>query len=274
MYMEEIARLCGSLSLKEREGPVRSLHIDLKDHGQQKNGSLFSWKEDFEIEAVGGDIFTFYFNNEEDRKKVLDGGPWNFDRCLIVLKEPVKDGPSDNCGGKFIRVRVEIETAKPLQWCLHVDLLNDGNRFFKFSLERWCGSSFWFDNDNSEVGSGRVGSSRVPSKKDGSKEVGAVERGGCEDCWREGGRGLNFEELFILHVSNSDQSMVNTATDVSGVMALIGNNGGNDCGLIAQSSEEIMIMKCGSRDDLNEKGIMSQRALTSFNEKFGHSAKA
>ncbi|KAI9156629.1 hypothetical protein LWI28_009830 [Acer negundo] len=103
MYMKEIACLCGSLSLKEREGPVRSLHIDMKDYGQRKwlivwleRCFLIDWSivmsvikkiwlvlEDFEIEAVGGDIFTFYFNNEEDRKKVLDCGPWSFDRCFI-----------------------------------------------------------------------------------------------------------------------------------------------------------------------------------------------
>ncbi|KAK1570399.1 hypothetical protein Q3G72_001279 [Acer saccharum] len=74
----------------------------------------------------------------------------------------------------------------------------------------------------------RVGQGGVASKKDRSKAVGAVravECGGCEDCWREGGRGLNFEKLFIIHVS--DQSMVNAATDVSGVAALIGNNGEN-----------------------------------------------
>ncbi|KAK2651257.1 hypothetical protein Ddye_018746 [Dipteronia dyeriana] len=193
MNMDEIAHLCGLLSLKEREGHVRNLDIGLKDHDKRKmahclvenvlynrlvycealmSGIKKIWwvQEDFEIEVMDENIFTFYFNNGEDRTKVFDGGLWSFDQSLIVLEEPVgtgditsmnfgrvkfwvqihnvlllcvnnevglflgcmignvKDvdiGPSSDCGGKFIRIRVEIQTVRPLQRCLRVYLLGD-----------------------------------------------------------------------------------------------------------------------------------------------------
>ena len=36
MVVAEIEKLCASLSLKDREGPVRTRHNDLKDAGAQK----------------------------------------------------------------------------------------------------------------------------------------------------------------------------------------------------------------------------------------------
>ncbi|KAK3219319.1 hypothetical protein Dsin_013289 [Dipteronia sinensis] len=106
---------CVGHSPKEREGPVRCLDIGLIEHGQQKMahclvGKVISnrlvnceaflsiikkiwWvQEDFEIEAMYGNIFAFYFNNAADRAKVLNGGPWSFDRNLIVLEEPIGTG--------------------------------------------------------------------------------------------------------------------------------------------------------------------------------------
>lgn len=37
---------------------------------------------------MGSNAFLFMFDIEEDNKKVLMGGPWHFDRALIVLSEP------------------------------------------------------------------------------------------------------------------------------------------------------------------------------------------
>ncbi|KAK1557476.1 hypothetical protein Q3G72_025443 [Acer saccharum] len=134
MNTEEIARLCGSLSLKEKEGPVRRLNMDLMNHGQWRLalcpvGKLLSnrmvnqeafmfvikkiwWvHEEDEIEAVVGSIFAFYFKNEDDRKKILEGCPWSFDRCLIVLEEPV--GTGDIASMDFGRVDFWLEFQIP-----------------------------------------------------------------------------------------------------------------------------------------------------------------
>ena len=44
--------------------------------------------QDFKIESIGSNIFMFKFSLEADKKIVLNGGPWYFDRALIGLQEP------------------------------------------------------------------------------------------------------------------------------------------------------------------------------------------
>lgn len=39
------------------------------------------------VESLGNNIFIFKFGLETDKRKVIVGGPWHFDRALIVLKE-------------------------------------------------------------------------------------------------------------------------------------------------------------------------------------------
>ena len=48
------------------------------------------WKttKEMKIESLGNNIFLFKFGLEADKQKVMAGGPWHFDRVLIVLKEP------------------------------------------------------------------------------------------------------------------------------------------------------------------------------------------
>ena len=40
------------------------------------------------IESLRNKIFMFKFSLEEDKRRVLTGGPWHYDRALIVLQEP------------------------------------------------------------------------------------------------------------------------------------------------------------------------------------------
>ncbi|KAK1561172.1 hypothetical protein Q3G72_035180 [Acer saccharum] len=91
-----------------------------------------------EIEWVEGNLFAFHFKNMEDRKRILTGGPWNFDRAMIIFDEPVGDrdvqsevSEIDLEAGKegkdrFIRVRVMIATAEPLKRSITVDLMGTG----------------------------------------------------------------------------------------------------------------------------------------------------
>ncbi|KAL5763997.1 hypothetical protein ACOSP7_016350 [Xanthoceras sorbifolium] len=120
-----------------------------------------------EIEAIGVNLFIFRFGCLWDRKRVLEGGPWSFDKHLLILKEivgsdrledqdfsstpfwvqiynlplvcltrdikmvlgkkigevkDIDDGDSEDCLGKFIRVRVVIDVSKPLKRRLRVAL--------------------------------------------------------------------------------------------------------------------------------------------------------
>ncbi|TXG48734.1 hypothetical protein EZV62_024609 [Acer yangbiense] len=165
MDAADIAALCEAMSLKELEGSVRRLEGDLKTGGVQKlslclvgkvlankliNREVFKrvllriWKvrESITIEMVRENVFMFHFQNQEDRQRVLTGGPWSFDNFLIVLDEPnwkgyflgsligdveeLDEGAYGDCDGKFIRVRVIINVDQPLRRILRVDVLGDG----------------------------------------------------------------------------------------------------------------------------------------------------
>ncbi|KAK2638621.1 hypothetical protein Ddye_026416 [Dipteronia dyeriana] len=115
MNAEEIEKLCGLLSLKEKEGLVQRLDMKIQHHGKHEMtlsliGKMLSTKvinkeafmflfariwqvrEYVEIENVSENVFAFTFMNAKDKRKVLMGGPWTFDRALIVLEEPTGIG--------------------------------------------------------------------------------------------------------------------------------------------------------------------------------------
>ncbi|KAK3225346.1 hypothetical protein Dsin_005208 [Dipteronia sinensis] len=149
MGSENIDRLCASMSLKKREGPIRKLQDDLLVAEERKLAICLA----------------------DDRQKVLAGGPRSFDDTMIVLEEPtgkraitglkfnmaefwvqisnlpilcitkeiglflesiigdvreVDIGPSGDFCGKFLRVRVIIKIDKPLKRFLRVNVLGDG----------------------------------------------------------------------------------------------------------------------------------------------------
>ncbi|KAL5819660.1 hypothetical protein ACOSQ4_023502 [Xanthoceras sorbifolium] len=110
MEPDEIASRCAKLSLSEDDGPIARLDEDLKEKGLRrmalslvgkvisnrdinreafKNTMVTIWrtKQEVEIELIGSNLFVFCFGCPWDRKRVLEGGPWSFDRSLLVLKE-------------------------------------------------------------------------------------------------------------------------------------------------------------------------------------------
>ncbi|KAK3212710.1 hypothetical protein Dsin_017416 [Dipteronia sinensis] len=164
MDPEEVARLCASLSLTDRDGSVHMLEVNLRNEAVNR-------MEGFEIESVTGNVFTFHFNCEHDRQRVISGGPWSFSNALMVLTKPegmgtidsiqfqlaefwvqihqvpilcmtkkigwflgsligevadVDGGNASEARGKFMRVKVRIELDKPLMRCLRIDILGDG----------------------------------------------------------------------------------------------------------------------------------------------------
>ncbi|KAL9411051.1 hypothetical protein AB3S75_044765 [Citrus x aurantiifolia] len=52
------------------------------------------WKTSWEvkIESLGDNVFMFKFGSENDKRSIIMGGPWHFDRALIALTEPVGIG--------------------------------------------------------------------------------------------------------------------------------------------------------------------------------------
>ncbi|TXG51472.1 hypothetical protein EZV62_023996 [Acer yangbiense] len=141
------------MSLTEREGPVHTLKIDLKDVGLKRMSSSLVGK------------------NAEDKQKIIAGGPWSFDEALIAMEEPegkgdiqrmkfnkaefwiknhnallmcmfadigrflggivgdvvdIDDGDSGSQVASFLRVQVAIEIDKPLHYFLRINVLGDG----------------------------------------------------------------------------------------------------------------------------------------------------
>ncbi|TXG56791.1 hypothetical protein EZV62_018104 [Acer yangbiense] len=111
MDTKEISRLCATMTLKEREGPVRTLKEELRVEGllmiscslvgkvltkQQVNREAFMavmtkvWhvKGRVDIETVSHNIFAFHFTDPDDKRMVIAEGPWTFDNALIVFEEP------------------------------------------------------------------------------------------------------------------------------------------------------------------------------------------
>ncbi|KAK3195392.1 hypothetical protein Dsin_026702 [Dipteronia sinensis] len=102
-----------------------------------------------EIEPIKGNIFAFYFKNTEYRQMKLNRGPWSFDRAIIVFEKPAGTGDvldmsfnmvefwilihnlplicmNEEIGVIFLRLRVTVPNAKPLQRSLCVDLPDSG----------------------------------------------------------------------------------------------------------------------------------------------------
>ncbi|TXG62353.1 hypothetical protein EZV62_013716 [Acer yangbiense] len=127
------------MSLKELEGPVRRLEGDLKTDGVRKlslclvgkvlaneliNREVFRrvllqiWKvrESITIEMVRENVFTFHFQNQNDRRRVLTRGPWSFDNFLIVLAIP--NGKGDILNMPFNRAAFWVQIHNVSLLCM------------------------------------------------------------------------------------------------------------------------------------------------------------
>ncbi|KAL9425867.1 hypothetical protein AB3S75_032771 [Citrus x aurantiifolia] len=111
MDTDELIRRCQEISLEgEKRGKV-SLKSKMKMIGQKMvDGCLLGnvllareinivglkaalqqvWRtlREVQIEEMRDNIFLFKFGTETDKRNILAGGPWHFDRALIVLVEP------------------------------------------------------------------------------------------------------------------------------------------------------------------------------------------
>ncbi|TXG59653.1 hypothetical protein EZV62_014226 [Acer yangbiense] len=115
MDSTDIACLCESLSHTDIDGPVQILKANLKVEAVQRMslcligkimsckavnrgafmrviGRIWQVSRGFEVESVSGNMFSFHFQNEDDRQRVIWGSPWHFDDALLVLEKPVGKG--------------------------------------------------------------------------------------------------------------------------------------------------------------------------------------
>ncbi|KAH7570852.1 hypothetical protein JRO89_XS05G0207800 [Xanthoceras sorbifolium] len=61
-----------------------------------------------EIEVISANTFATFFQNQVDRKQIQSGDPWSFDRFLIVLSKPNKQGLISNMNFDRIELWVQI----------------------------------------------------------------------------------------------------------------------------------------------------------------------
>ncbi|KAL5770482.1 hypothetical protein ACOSP7_014636 [Xanthoceras sorbifolium] len=103
MKPEEIARRWAKLSLSDDDGPIAMVDEGLKAEGIRMLslslvGKIVSNRE-VNRETFRNTIASIWRTKSEvefgccwDRKRVLEGGPWSFDKNLLVLKEAVGIG--------------------------------------------------------------------------------------------------------------------------------------------------------------------------------------
>ncbi|KAH9785588.1 zinc knuckle protein [Citrus sinensis] len=111
MNTEELIRKCQAITLKEEEEDTVAVMGKMKAKGVKITANCLVGKilltrgvnleglrsairqvwrsiKEVKIESMGSNVFLFKFDTKEDKKQVLMGGPWYFDRALIVLTEP------------------------------------------------------------------------------------------------------------------------------------------------------------------------------------------
>ncbi|TXG48170.1 hypothetical protein EZV62_027464 [Acer yangbiense] len=146
MNADEIARLCASMTLKEREGSIRTLKADMKDAGLRKMATslvgkvlssktvnmdsfyavmrkIWQTRDDVEIEPVTRNIFAFHFQNIDDKRKIISGGPWSFNDTLLMLEEPEGKGIFNMSKGRCLGGWSGIGYASEIRMASQVLLL-------------------------------------------------------------------------------------------------------------------------------------------------------
>ncbi|KAL5741628.1 hypothetical protein ACOSP7_028360 [Xanthoceras sorbifolium] len=148
MNADDIASRCAALSLEtDSMEPRIVLETPLREAGARKlalclvgkilttkliNREAFRaiipkiWRttQTFIMDNVKENVFVFQFQNQADKRRVLTGGPWSFDKCLIVLEEPLGDGKFLEMGFNNVQFWVQLYNVplvcmtKEIGWAL------------------------------------------------------------------------------------------------------------------------------------------------------------
>ncbi|CAL9002135.1 unnamed protein product [Prunus brigantina] len=69
-------------------GKVLTTNAFNREAFKQTMVKIWSTAREVVVKDIGETLFLFIFATEADRQKVLRGGPWNFDKALVLLETP------------------------------------------------------------------------------------------------------------------------------------------------------------------------------------------
>ena len=131
MDPEELIKRCRAIKLSEEEEGRVAFKSKMKARGEHiVAGCLIGkvlhtrgvnieglktvmqkvWKtsREVKIESLWDNVFMFKFGSENDKRSIIMGGPWHFDRALIALTEPVGIGDVKNQKFSHVSFWVQI----------------------------------------------------------------------------------------------------------------------------------------------------------------------
>ncbi|KAK2648148.1 hypothetical protein Ddye_015637 [Dipteronia dyeriana] len=76
--------------------------------------------DNVEIEAIAGTTFSFTFKSAEDQRQVLKGGPWSFDKVLLVVEKPI--GKGDIQTMRFNKVTFWVQIHRVPLLCMTIEI--------------------------------------------------------------------------------------------------------------------------------------------------------
>ncbi|XP_006485824.1 uncharacterized protein LOC102613298 [Citrus sinensis] len=115
MDAEELIRKCEAITLQSEEDNMISFGRNMKVRGERlvahclvgkilqtrsvpreglRAAMQQAWRttKETKVESLGDNIFLFKFASKSEKKRILFGGPWHFDRSLMVVIEPMGIG--------------------------------------------------------------------------------------------------------------------------------------------------------------------------------------
>lgn len=153
METEELIRKCQAITLEGEEADKFIFAGQMKEKGSKavagclvgkillargvnreglKTALDQAWRtvHDFKVESLGSNIFVFKFLSEADKKRVFNGGPWHFDRALMVLQEPKGIGSIKKQSFSHVSFWIQIHNV-PLM-CMDTSIIRElGSRVGK-----------------------------------------------------------------------------------------------------------------------------------------------
>lgn len=146
MDSDDLIRKCAAISLKSEEenminfaGKMKAKGAKVAAHcllgkilhtrGVSREGLRAAmqqvWRsvKDVKVESLGENIFIFKFASEEEKKRILHGGPWHFNNSLMVLVEPTGVGNIKQQAFTHTSFWVQIHNA-PIM-CMDKDIMQE-----------------------------------------------------------------------------------------------------------------------------------------------------
>ena len=131
MDTKELIRKCRAITIREEDRTQMSVKVNMKARSREvlagclvgkvllsksvnkeglKSALQQAWRtlKEVKIESLGSNIFMFKFAAEADKRRVTMGGPWHFDRALIVLTEPKGIGEISKQSFDYVSFWVQI----------------------------------------------------------------------------------------------------------------------------------------------------------------------